>query len=448
MLDLIVRGGKLVSATGIQQTDIGVEAGIIVALQAELSEPATAEIDARGLHIFPGLIDSHVHFNEPGRADWEGIRTGSSALAAGGGTLFADMPLNSDPPLLTATDFHAKLSAANAAAVTDFAFWGGLTPANLEHLGELAQLGVIGFKAFMSNSGIAEFAAADDLTLYKGMSLAAELGVPVAVHAESEALTSALTEQLRNAGGTSVKDYLTTRPVLAELEAISRALLFAAETGCDLHIVHISTARGVQLVSTAKARGVRVTAETCPHYLHFNTEDLEQLGSILKCAPPLRNEQERVALWQALVAGEFDTVGSDHSPAPPSLKQSTDFFEVWGGIAGVQSSLQVLLSGAKENGLPLEAVARLSSSQPAARFGFKRKGHVTSGFDADFCLVDLASSETLEPEQLFYNHKLSPYLGQTLQGTIKQTLLRGQIIFQNGSIISQQGRLVRPERTE
>ena len=441
MLDLIVRGGRVVTPEGVRQADVAVDDGVIVSVEPELTETAQAEIDVSGLHVFPGFIDIHVHFNEPGRAEWEGLETGSSALAAGGGTLFADMPPNSDPPLLTAKDFLAKREAAEAFSATDFAFWGGLTPDNVEHLPELAEMGVIGFKAFMADSGIPEFKAADDLTLYQGMQLAARLGLPVAVHAESEAVTWGLTETLRESGGTLPRDYLASRPVIAELEAINRALFLAEETGCDLHVVHVSSPKGVTLISEAKARGVSVTAETCPHYLHFTDEDLERLGAVLKCAPPLRNENERTALWQKVLGGEVDIIASDHSPAPPDLKERDDFFKVWGGIAGVQSTLQVLLT----QELPLETVAALTAANPAQRFSFEGKGRLEPSFDADLSLVDLNAKVTLQAEDLFSKHKLSPYLAQTFRGQVKQTLLRGRTIFKEGVVVAKKGRLVRPK---
>ena len=443
MPDLVVRGGKVVTPEGVKQADVAVEAGVITAVEPELTETARAEIDASGLHVFPGLSDVHVHFNEPGRAEWEGIKTGSSALAAGGGTLFVDMPLNSDPPLLTAKEFHAKKQAAEASSVTDFAFWGGLTPDNLAHLPELAELGVVGFKAFMSNSGIAEFGPADELTLYRGMEAAAALNLPVAVHAESDSITSQLTKEFQDKGTGTVKDYLASRPIIAELTAISRALLFAEETGCDLHVVHVSSAKGVELIGEAKAKGVRVTAETCPHYLHFSDEDLERLGAVLKCAPPIRSENERQALWAKVTEGEIDIIASDHSPSSPDLKERDDFFEVWGGVAGVQSTLQVLLMH-QEQGLSLEAIAAMTATNPAERFGFKRKGRLEPGFDAYLCLVDLDTETTLESEDLLSKHKLSPYLGQTFQGRVVQTLLRGETIFKDGTITAKQGRFVRP----
>ena len=443
--DLIVRGGTLVTPNGLVRAGIAVQDGVIAEIAPELTGAATEELNAAGLHIFPGLIDAHVHFNEPGRAHWEGFATGSAALAAGGGTLFFDMPLNSSPPVLDRESFLAKKTAAEASSLTDFAFWGGLTPENLTRLPDLAELGVVGFKAFMSDSGIDDFKAADDLTLFEGMTLAAQLGLPVAVHAESEALTKGFTEKIRAVGGKGVRDYLATRSVVAELEAISRALLFAEATGADLHIVHVSTARGVALVTDVKNRGVRVSCETCPHYLHFTDEDMMRLGAPAKCAPPLRSDNERAALWEAVLRSEVDFVASDHSPSPPDLKAREDFFEVWGGIAGVQSTFDVLLTDGLAHGLPLSKIARLTAAAPAERFGVAGKGRLEPGFDADLTLVDLAHTHTLTADDLLNRHKLSPYLGETFRGRVRRTLVRGRTVFADGKVTDHRGRFIKPQ---
>jgi allantoinase len=444
MADLIIRGGNVVTPEGIKQLEIAIENGKVLELSPTINTKAKEEIVAEGLHIFPGVIDVHVHFNEPGRSEWEGIATGSAALAAGGGTLFVDMPLNSTPPVLDKNNFLAKKQIAEEVSHTDFALWGGLTPDNLENLGELAELGVIGFKAFMSNSGINDFKVVDDVSLYKGMKKAARLGLPVAVHAESENMTSLITKQIRDKGGKSTRDYLNSRPVIAELEAVNRAILFAKETGCDLHIVHVSSAKGVALVTEARQRGVSVTCETCPHYLHFTDEDVEKLGAVAKCAPPLRTNQERLELWQALQRGEVDFIASDHSPSSPDLKEGNDFFAVWGGISGCQSILPILLT--HQDKLKLEQITALASANPAKRFRLQGKGKLKPGFDADLMLVDLNRGETLTKEKLFYRHKQSPYVGQTFTGIIKQTLLRGQTVFKDGNIIAKpNGKFISPQ---
>lgn len=434
MLDLIVRGGNLVTPEGVWKADMGVLGGQIVQIDPEIIEPARQEVQATGLHVFPGVVDVHVHFNEPGQAHWEGIETGSAALAAGGGTLFFDMPLNSLPCTLDAPAFDQKLAAMRASSHTDFALWGGLTPKNLAHLPELAERGVIGFKAFLCNSGLPEFPACDDATLYEGMLLAAQLGLPVAVHAESEALTAHLAKKMR-ARGSSWREYVASRPVFTELEAIGRALLLAQETGCKLHIVHISSGAGVALAAEAKARGVDVSLETCPHYLTFTEEDLERLGAVGKCAPPLRSRSEQNGLWSLVRRGAVDIIGSDHSPSPPELKHGADFFALWGGIAGVQSTLQVLLTeGWQRRGLALERIAVLLAQNPALRFGLSQKGKLAAGYEADFALVNLAHSRTLTPQDLYYRHPLSPYLGYQLQGLVVSTWLRGEPIFVEGRI--------------
>jgi len=293
MLDLIIRNSTVIQPEQSSRVDVAVQDGKIVKIQESISETAKVETDATGLHLLPGMIDVHVHFNEPGRTAWEGIATGSAAFAAGGGTSFFDMPLNSSPPLLTKEDFELKKKLMLEKSYTDFALWGGLTPDNMDKLPELAVCGVIGFKAFMSNSGIDEFQSIDDANLFEGMQIAAELGLPVAVHAESDTLTAAFTKRIREQGGQSVRDYLNSRPVVAELEAIQKAILYAEHTGVALHIVHISTSKGVDLVAQAKERGVDVTAETCAHYLWLTEDSVETLGAVAKCAPPLRSSEER-----------------------------------------------------------------------------------------------------------------------------------------------------------
>lgn len=429
MLDQIVRGGSVVRPDGVERLDIGIEDGRIVQLAREILGPAREELSAAGLHVFPGVIDAHVHFNEPGHADWEGLASGSRAFAAGGGTLFIDMPLNSVPCTLTPRDVAEKVQLAQSNSVTDFALWGGLTPDNLDQLDGLAGAGAIGFKAFMSSSGLPEFGRADLDTLEAGMQRAAALGLPVAVHAEDDALTARLTAEAQAAGRTGWRDYLASRPVRAELNAVQAALDLARATGCALHIVHVSSGAGVALAAQARAAGVNVSIETCPHYLSFTDEDLEQLGAVLKCAPPLRDAATQADLWARVLDGTVDTVGSDHSPSPPELKLGRDFFRLWGGIAGVQSTLAALLTGGAARGLPLPAVARLLAANPAQRFRLAGRGQIEEGFAADLALVDLAGHFTLHAAELRQRHKQSPYVGQTFRGVVKQVLVRGQTVF-------------------
>ncbi|GAC1391893.1 MAG: allantoinase [Ktedonobacteraceae bacterium] len=447
LYDLIVRHGTLVTPTEIRPTDVAIVDGRIVAIGPDLAGTSKEEIDASDLHIFPGVIDAHVHFNEPGRTHWEGFATGTKALAAGGTTAFFDMPLNAHPPTLDAASFDLKLAAAQASSLVDFALWGGLVPGNGANMAELAQRGVIGFKAFMSNSGIDDFLAADDLTLYEGMAQAATLGKIVAVHAENDQITSNLARRAIEQGRTGRRDYLTSRPIIAELEAIERAILMASETGCVLHIVHVSSGRGVRLVAEAQARGIDVSCETCPHYLVLGEDDMEALGAVAKCAPPLRSQQEREALWQQVCAGNVPMVASDHSPAPANMKTDTNFFRVWGGISGCQSLLSLLLTeGYEQRSLPLTMIASLTAEYVARRFGLlPYKGRLAVGADADMVFVNLQSSNVLRATDLFYQHQHSPYVGKLLRGRIVQTLVRGKTIFREGIFASAPiGRLLRP----
>jgi allantoinase len=435
-VDLILRGGTIVTAEQSQPADIAVADGKIIAIQADLQGSFKEEIDARGLHIFPGVIDSHVHFNEPGRADWEGFETGTRALAAGGGTLFFDMPLNAHPPTVDAASFDLKLAAARSSSLVDFAFWGGLIPGNVDKLEELAVRGVVGFKAFMSNSGIEDFACVDDATLRAGMKEAARLKKIVALHAESETMTRDLAQEKLSADKTGIRDYLDSRPIAAELEAILRALDLAGETGCALHIVHVSSGAGIGLIAEARASGVDVSCETCPHYLTLTEDDMLKLGAIAKCAPPLRPPEEREQLWRALPEGKIMTIGSDHSPSPPGMKTDPNFFKVWGGISGAQHTLPLLLTeGHVNRGVALPLIARLLSFNVAERFGLpSNKGRIQMGCDADLALVDLEASFTIAAQDLFYRHPQSPYVGRTLRGRVRQTLLRGRTIFKDGKI--------------
>ncbi|MEM7736455.1 MAG: allantoinase AllB [Deinococcota bacterium] len=449
MVDLIIRNGTFPSdeQNTALKLDIAVDDGRITGI-GELEQDCKQDIDARGLHVLPGMIDTHVHFNDPGRTTWEGIATGSRAFASGGGTLYGDMPLNASPPTLDADSFAAKLAVAQRDSVTDFALWGGLTPTNLEHMEALANCGVFAFKAFMSNSGMDDFQAADDATLYEGMVTATKLNLPVAVHAESDALTAHLSQQMISAGKLSPQDYAASRPVTAEVEAIRRAVSLAEATGCKLHIVHVSSGTGVLEVARARARGVDITCETCAHYLHFTEEDLFNFGAILKCAPPLRSEVEQQRLWQCIREGQVNFVTSDHSPSSLDLKDKPDFFEVWGGIAGVEATLLVMLNGMTEHNLTTEDIANLTAGRAAARFGFKDKGRLEVGAHADIVLVDLVDETARKPDNLLSRHKYSPYTSpytQPLRGRIVSTFVRGQRVFHEDNIVEGvRGQLIKP----
>jgi allantoinase len=418
--DLVIRGGTVIDAVA----DIAISDGQIDAIGPELD--GRTVIDARGLHVFPGVIDAHVHFNEPGRTDWEGWATGTRALAAGGATACVEMPLNAHPPTVDGAAFDAKVAAAREQAIVDFALWGGLTPGPLDRLDELAERGVVGFKAFMCDSGIEDFPAVDPDTLGAGMERAAKLGLPVAVHAEDPAT-------LRTPSGTDWRAFVASRPVEAELRAIERALALARETGCSLHVVHVSSARGVEMVANA---GIDATCETCPHYLTLTEDDLEDLGTRAKCAPPLRSAHEREALWGAIEHVAF--IASDHSPCPPVMKDG-DFTAAWGGIAGCQTLLPLLLDAGRLS--PAE-VAVLTSANVARRLRLP-KGRLEPGADADLTLVDL---DDRHAPTLHDRHGLSPFAGRPLRGRVVRTLLRGATVFRDGEITAQRGRLLTPTK--
>jgi allantoinase len=448
--DVLIRGATVVGAAVQRRCDVGVVDGLFAAFAAELTGPASDEIDAAGLYLLPGVIDGHVHMNDPGRADWEGFQTGTRALAAGGATAAIDMPLNAHPPTVTGAAFDEKRRCLERSALVDIALWGGLVPGGIEAMDELAARGVVGFKAFMCSSGIDDFPRVDDLALYEGMCRAASLGLPVAVHAESEAITAGLAQRARAAGRTALRDFLASRPVVAELEAVARAISLAEESGCSLHVVHVSTGRGVALIADARARGVDVSCETCPHYLVLTEQDAEALGNVAKCAPPLRPRDEREALWRAFADGTLPMVASDHSPAPWALKSGDDAFATWGGISGCQTMLALLLSeGWGARGLSLELIAAATSGYVARRFRLPGKGRVELGADADVALVDLTASDALTAGDLQYRHQHSPFVGRTLIARIARTLVRGRTVFADGQISGPAtGRLLIPTPIE
>jgi allantoinase len=446
---VIVRGATVVTPATAAVADVRIADGVIAEVGPDLAAEGHDALDARGLLALPGVVDAHVHLNDPGRAHWEGFATGTAALAAGGTTTAIDMPLNAIPPTVDGAAFDAKVAAAEGALSVDVALWGGLVPGDLDRLDELAARGVVGFKAFMSASGVDEFPAADELTLYEGMARAAALGLPVAVHAESDALTARLAARAVAEGRTTMRDYLASRPVAAETAAIAQAVALAQATGCALHVVHVSTGRGVALVAEARARGVDVTCETCPHYLALDADDAERLGAVAKCAPPLRAAADQAELWERLLAGDIDLLGSDHSPSPAQLKASDDAFAIWGGISGAQTLLAVAYdAGVAQRGLAPAVLARLLAAAPADRLGLPAgKGRLEPGADADLVLLDPAGTWTVDRDDLLDRHRLSPFAGRTLRGRVVRTLLRGNTVAVDGRAAGPpEGRIVRRAR--
>jgi allantoinase len=450
--DLIVRGATLVAPGGLLRADIAVSAGKIAKVGAEITEDASEVIDATGQHVLAGIIDSHVHFNEPGRTDWEGIETGSSALAAGGGTAFFDMPLNSLPPVTAAASFELKRAAAKRSSRTDFGIWGGLVPGNTGELEAMRDAGAVGFKAFMCNSGVEEFPLANPATLRAGMKRAAELGMLVAVHAEDDSLARLRTVE-QHALGTDARTWLKSRPVELELAAIRTAAEIAGETGCALHIVHVSSPDGVALARDARNRGVNISVETCPHYLLLCDQDVIRLGATAKCFPALRPEALRLRLWDALEDGGIDTMGSDHSPAPPEMKRSSDFFAIWGGISGCQHGFELLLTEAltrRPAEVALPSLSRLLSANVARRFRINgTKGSLTEGLDADMTIINIADEHVLSNRELLYRHRQGPYDGRKSRVRIVRTIVRGHTVFSKGRIApgAPSGHLITPTRS-
>lgn len=419
--------GMAVTPYGQTEVSIGVAEGQIVAIGSKVKGKAKESIQVRDGLILPGFIDAHVHFNEPGRTDWEGFETGSAAIAAGGTTTYFDMPLNSSPPVLDRASFEEKRRIGERKSRVDFALWGGLTPDSLDHLEAMAEAGAIGFKAFMCPSGLDEFGAADASVLKRGMRTAAKVGLPVAVHAEDPAVIAKHQAAHPCPSPGTMADWLDSRPVKAELSAIRIAIELAAETGCKLHIVHVTCAEGIDLVVQAKRSGVDVTVETCPHYLLLDRQAAIAIGPRAKCAPPIREVARVEALWDRMETGSIDTLGSDHSPSPPDLKQGDDVFAMWGGIAGCQHGLPLLLDG-KFGALDPFMLATLASANVAARFGLaESKGCLAVGMDADFSILR-CSSKVIAQAELLDRHKLSPYVGMNLRWQVESTWLRGRIV--------------------
>jgi len=453
--DILVQGGTLVSEHEVLTADLAIVDGRVAAIVEPGATGIQAEtrVDARGKLVLPGLVDGHVHFNEPGRAHWEGFATGSAAAAAGGVTTFLDMPLNNDPPTLDGASLALKAEAVADRSVVDYGLWGGIVPGNLDRLGELEDGGVVAAKAFMCHSGLDGYPGVDDAALYGALRRGAELGMVVGLHAESDGLTSALGREAQGVGRHDPRAWATSRPPFTEVEPVRRALYLAGEAGASIHFVHLSTPMSVREVAAARANGVQATLETCPHYLALDEDDLARLGPYGKCAPPLRPRRLVEELWREVLAGRVDLIASDHSPCPPEEKERgrDDIWRAWGGLHGVQTLLPVLLDeGVHRRGLPLPLLVRLTSAAPARRYGlYPKKGALLVGSDADFAIVNLDAEWSLEASMLKTRWPISPFVGRRFRGRIEATFLRGTAVCRAGNLVVEPGfgRRLRPATT-
>lgn len=417
---------RVVCPDGIEPATVLVE-GEHIAAVVPGPKPLSGALDFGNWVIGPGLVDCHVHVNEPGRTEWEGFETATRAAAAGGVTSLVDMPLNSLPVTTTGVALAAKLQACQGKCFVDVGFWGGVIPGNTDQLPELAAGGVLGCKAFLVHSGIDEFPNSSEADLRRAMPVLRDLGLPLLAHAELD-----LGAETVHLDPRSYRRYLESRPKLWEDEAIRVLVKLCRETRCPVHIVHLSSAASVPTLRAAKAEGLPITVETCPHYLCLEAESIPDGATWFKCAPPIREHENREGLWRALLDGVIDFVITDHSPCTPSLKLSErgDFEQAWGGIASLQLGLPAVWTEARRRGADLRALFRWLSAAPAHFAGLSaRKGRIAAGFDADLLVWDPDAPLTVLAERLFYRHKISPYLGQELVGRVQHTFLRGKCVY-------------------
>jgi allantoinase len=441
--DLLLKNGTLATDYGVFKADVGVTDGKIIFLGNfdQISSVEAREIvDLRGKYLLPGGVDPHCHFGEPGTAEREDFGTGTRSAAAGGVTTIIEMPL-CFPPTDNPEHFYVKLNLAKEKAVVDFSLWGGLVPHNQDDLPKLSELGVRAFKAFMCYTS--HYPQVTDGELLQGMKVIASQGGLVGVHAENDGIIKYCTERLKKAGRIHGKAHAEARPPIAEYEAISRAMLLAREADVDLHILHMSIASGAQLIHEAKQSGVRVTFETCPHYLTLTDEHLDQLGPYAKCNPPLRSKENVEALWDYVLNGTLDMIVSDHAPYTIESKEKgwQEIFAAPSGIAGIQTMLPLLFDeGVHKRGLSLTRLVQLISTNPAKRFKlYPQKGTLRVGSDADLVVIDLNAEWAVKKEDLFYKNFWSPYEGWTLKGKVLATFVRGRKVFEGGKILAEPG---------
>lgn len=433
-VDLIIRGRTVVSQDAIGPASIHVHDGKIVAVRGFDDLVAGCEIIEAGddAIVMPGLVDTHVHINSPGRTEWEGFRTATRAAAAGGVTTLIDMPLNSIPPTTTLAGFKTKLDTAKNDCFVDVGFWGGVVPGNTSELARMFAAGVVGFKCFLVPSGVDEFAHVTEDDLRLAMPELSRLDAMLIVHAELPGPMEAVEQ---TDGETDYDAFLHSRPRAAENEAIELMIRLSREFGTRVHIVHLSSSDALPLLREAQAAGVKITAETCPHYLHFAAETIPAHATEFKCCPPIRERENREQLWQGLADGTIEMVVSDHSPCPGEMKvrETGDFMAAWGGIASLQLRLPVTWTEAQRRGFSLRELTTWLCANPARQVSLDtRKGAIAAGCDADIVIWKPNREFVVDGTHLEHRHKLTPYHGESLMGVVEKTFLRGRKIYDGG----------------
>ena len=425
---MIIRSQRVITPGGMKPASVHVQDGRIARVADFHDVPAGQPVEEAGNHVLmPGLVDTHVHVNEPGRTDWEGFATATRAAAAGGITTILDMPLNAIPATTTPQALADKRRSAHGKSVVNVEYIGGVVPGNVGELEALFDAGVRTFKCFLTPSGVDEFRHVTESDLHVAFPVLARLGLPLMVHAEDPAYLLAAPA----AGSVRYTDYLASRPVEAEHSAIRMLLRCLDACPTAVHIVHLSSASSLAMIGEARRNGMPITVETCPHYLTFAAEEIPDGAVEYKCAPPIRDAITRDALWDALRRGDIDLVASDHSPCPPALKQTNgDFFSAWGGIASLQLSLAAVWTGARHRGVTLERLVEWMSAAPARLAGLgHRKGAIAPGFDADLVLLDPDARFTVHPTALLHRHPITPYAGRALFGVVVQTHVAGRLVY-------------------